>query len=339
MIIRTRAYARAGLIGNPSDGYFGKTIAFTFGNFFAEVELYQTPELEILPNRRDHSRFSDIEHLAQDVRLNGYYGGIRLLKATVKRFHDYCRHNELQLDDRNFTIRYTSNIPGRVGLAGSSAIIIAGLRALMAFYQVSIPPPVQANLALAVEREELGIPAGLQDRVAQVYQGLVYMDFDRSLIERQGWGGYEHLDARKLPPLYIAYRQDLSEGTEVFHNNIRARYEQGEPAVVRAMARWAELTVRFRAALAAGDVDAMTRLVNANFDLRRKIYRISDANLAMVAAARSAGASAKFTGSGGAIVGVYRDEKMYARLVRALGELNIKVLQPRIMPATGAVAV
>ena len=28
MIIQTRAYARAGLIGNPSDGYFGKTISF-----------------------------------------------------------------------------------------------------------------------------------------------------------------------------------------------------------------------------------------------------------------------------------------------------------------------
>ena len=28
MIIRQKSFARAGLIGNPSDGYFGKTIAF-----------------------------------------------------------------------------------------------------------------------------------------------------------------------------------------------------------------------------------------------------------------------------------------------------------------------
>ncbi|MFO8143540.1 MAG: hypothetical protein R6T78_02560, partial [Dehalococcoidales bacterium] len=39
---------RAALIGNPSDGYFGKTIAFTFSNFQADVTLYDTPELEIL---------------------------------------------------------------------------------------------------------------------------------------------------------------------------------------------------------------------------------------------------------------------------------------------------
>ena len=49
MIIRTQSYARAGLIGNPSDGYFGKTISFIVRNYVAEVELWESPELEILP--------------------------------------------------------------------------------------------------------------------------------------------------------------------------------------------------------------------------------------------------------------------------------------------------
>jgi glucuronokinase len=45
MLIKTHSYARAGLIGNPSDGYFGKTIAFTFSAFSAEVTMVETPEL------------------------------------------------------------------------------------------------------------------------------------------------------------------------------------------------------------------------------------------------------------------------------------------------------
>jgi glucuronokinase len=69
MIIRKKSYSRAGLIGNPSDGYFGKTIAFTFKNFCAEVVLYETPELEIQPNIRDHSRFGSLEALVDDVQL------------------------------------------------------------------------------------------------------------------------------------------------------------------------------------------------------------------------------------------------------------------------------
>jgi len=331
VIIQAKAYPRAGLIGNPSDGYFGKTIAFTFSNFSAEVQLYETPELDILPAARDHSRFSSLQHLVEDVRQYGYYGGIRLLKATIKRFHDYCAEQHLALDARNFTIRYQTDIPGQVGLAGSSAIITAGCRALMAFYGVDIPKPVLANLVLAVETCELGIPAGLQDRVAQVYQGLVYMDFNRELMARQGYGRYEPLDPARLPPLYLAYRTDLAEGTEVFHNNIRARWERGEPEVVAAMAYWAGLADQAREALEHGAHARLAALMNANFDRRRQIYRISAGNLRMVEAARAAGASAKFSGSGGAIVGTYADEAMFAALRARLEPLGIHVIQPQLV--------
>ncbi len=331
MIIHAKAHPRAGLIGNPSDGYFGKTIAFTFSNFAAEVQLYETPELEILPSARDHSRFRGIRHLADDVRQYGYYGGIRLLKATIKRFHDYCTEHQLALDERNFTIRYHTNIPEQVGLAGSSAIITAGCRALLAFYRVDIPPPLLANLILSVETRELGIPAGLQDRVAQVYQGLVYMDFNRELMERQGYGRYEPLEPALLPPLYLAYRTDLAEGTEVFHNNIRARWERGEPEVVEAMRFWAGLADQARDLLLRGERDGLAALMNANFDRRRRIYQISPGNLRMVAAARAVGASAKFSGSGGAIVGTYADEAMFAALRERLEPLGIKVIIPQIV--------
>lgn len=35
--IVSRVFARIGLLGNPSDGYFGKTIAFSLANYYAEV--------------------------------------------------------------------------------------------------------------------------------------------------------------------------------------------------------------------------------------------------------------------------------------------------------------
>lgn len=335
MIIRYRGYPRAGLIGNPSDGYFGKTIAFTFKNFHAEVMLYQTPEVEIQPNTRDHSRFQSIHDLHRDVRRHGYYGGIRLLKATIKRFYDYCHDHLIQLDDRNFTMRYSTNIPTQVGLAGSSAIITAGMRALMAFYQVSIPKPVLANLILSVEKNELGIPAGLQDRVCQVYEGLIYMDFDKAIMERQGSGQYEEMDVNLLPPLFIAYRAELAEGTEVFHSNLRARWEQGELAVVEAMKTWAGYAGQVRGLLLKGEGHKIAPVLDANFDLRRKIYNVGQSNIQMVEAARSVGASAKFTGSGGAIVGTYVDEGMYRRLYEKLSAIGITVLKPSIVKSMG----
>lgn len=331
MIIRARAYPRAGLIGNPSDGYFGKTIAFCFRNFCAEVTLYQTPELEILPNLLDHSRFDGIAHLADNVKHYGYYGGIRLLKASIKRFYDYCRDNGIVLDDRNFTIRYHSDIPHRVGLAGSSAIITACFRALMAFYQIRIPREILPNLVLDVEVHELGLAAGLQDRVVQAYQGLVYMDFDRELMASQGYGCYEPLDPALLPPLYIAYRTDLAEGSEVFHNDVRVRFNDGEPLILEAMRYWADLAEKTKGLLGEGRGDEIGPLLDANFDKRCTIYRISEGNRKMVEAARSVGASAKFSGSGGAVVGTYRDEAMFSELKARLEPLQINVLKPDII--------
>lgn len=43
------------------------------------------------------------------------------------------------------------------------------------------------TLVLKAE-EELGITAGLQDRVVQVYGGVVHMDFARQAVEQHGHG-------------------------------------------------------------------------------------------------------------------------------------------------------
>jgi glucuronokinase len=247
------------------------------------------------------------------------------------RLMDYCREQGIELEERNFTIEYESNIPQRLGMGGSSAIITAALRALMQYYRLEIPLPVQANLVLETETKELGVPAGLQDRVIQAYEGLVYMDFAKDIIERQGYGNYERLDPALLPKLYLAYRTSLSEGTEVFHSNVRERWKAGEPAVVEAMKTWASYAERGREALLRRDYDTLDQLINANFDLRARIYQVGQGNLEMIQAARAAGATAKFAGSGGCIVGTYRDEAMYARLVTAMQPLGVVVIKPKVM--------
>jgi glucuronokinase len=43
------------------------------------------------------------------------------------------------------------------------------------------------------------------------------------------------------------------------------------------------------------------------------------------------GATAKFAGSGGAIVGTYRDERMYSRLLDALKSVGVAVIKPKIV--------
>ena len=75
----------------------------------------------------------------------------------------------------------------------------------------------------------------------------------------------------------------------------------------------------------------MAALIDANFDRRSKLYRMSSDNLQMVKTARQVGASAKFTGSGGAIVGAYRDQKMFNSLKAKMAKIGIKVIKPKIV--------
>jgi len=330
-IIRKRAYARAGLLGNPSDGYNGKTISIIVRNFWAEVVMYEWNSVDIVQSKDDRASFRTIHDLAQDVRLHGYYGGIRLIKATIKGFVDYCGERNLKLHDRNFSIRYETNIPRQVGLAGSSSIIVATLRCLMEFYKIQIPLELQPSLVLSIETEELGIAAGLQDRVIQCYEGVVYMNFDK-LAERKANGitfyAYERLDPALLPPLYISYHNALSEPTETFHNDIRGRYDCGEPLVVNAMQHFAGLTARGRDALLSRDADKLSALIDENFDTRHSIYKLPAWQVNMVETARRCGASAKFAGSGGAVIGIYRGEAMFKEICDRMAEIGSKTIKP-----------
>lgn len=323
-LIRRNAYARAGLIGNPSDGYNGKTISVIVRNYRAQVSLYEWDRIEIVPSRNDDSIFNSLEELLNDVRLHGYYGGIRLLKASIKGFADYCIRHGIQWHDRKFSIRYESNIPRQVGMAGSSAIVVATIRALMDFYGVEIPQEVLPSLVLSIEKEQLGISAGLQDRVIQVYEGCVFMDFSEEAsktIDGFQCGQYEPLDPSLLPMLYVAFSEH-SEPTEVFHNNLRFRYENGEKAVLDAMFRFADLAFQAKDAILAQDERKLAALIDANFDLRRSICKLPPEHIRMVETARKAGASAKFAGSGGAIIGTVPDEKTFKKLKTEMTEIN-----------------
>jgi glucuronokinase len=331
MIIECRAYARAGLLGNPSDGYFGKTISVIVKNFGAIVSLYQTPELVIEEMEVDRNSFRNIYHLTDSIRRNGYYGGRRLIKAIIKRFGEYCEAHQIRLANKNFTIRYESSIPRQVGLAGSSAIATATMRALMQFYDVQIPIEQIPSIVLAAETEELSINAGLQDRVIQAYEGCVFMDFDKKYMDTHHHGKYQQIDPTLLPKLYLAYKTDLSKVSGAVFNNLKERFNNGDELVHHTIRELGEVAVEGRQAIINRDYKTLNQLIDHNFDLRCKIMNISDSNMEFVQTARASGASAKFSGSGGAIIGMYPDDDTLSRLVVNLKKINARVIKPYII--------
>ncbi|KAL1919007.1 uncharacterized protein VTP21DRAFT_2388 [Calcarisporiella thermophila] len=308
--IITRSNARIGLLGNPSDGFYGKTISVLISNFWTEVTLIprEDEQIKIVPNPlSDPHHFPSLEALSIISQADGYETGDRLLQATCKVFYEYCLQKEITLHKRGFSVLFETNIPRQVGLAGSSAIITAFWKALMAYYGVerkSIPIEIQPSLILSVEQNELGIAAGLQDRVIQTYGGAVFMDFDKEMLERIGHGRYEKINIAELPELWMAYVADPSDSGKI-HNNVKARWMRGDKDVREAMTQFASFAEKGLEVLHNGDKSALARLMRENFALRRKIYgdeALGKANLRMIEIFEKYGCAAKFTGSGGAVV-------------------------------------
>uniref|UniRef100_A0A803MLM5 GHMP kinase N-terminal domain-containing protein n=1 Tax=Chenopodium quinoa TaxID=63459 RepID=A0A803MLM5_CHEQI len=216
-IISHKAYARIGLLGNPSDVYYGKTISISISNFWASVSLEPSDHLVVKPHHfHDLVQFQSLHHMVDRLENEGFYGGVRLLMAICKIFYKYCKKHYIDLHERNFTLSYDTNIPRQTGLSGSSAIVCAALNCMLDFYQVRhlVKVEERPNLILDAEKE-LGIVAGLQDRVAQVYGGLVFMDFSKNHMDKLGHGIYTPMDISLLPPLYLIYAENPSDSGKV----------------------------------------------------------------------------------------------------------------------------
>lgn len=288
---RCSAFARAALAGNPSDGYGGATLAVTIRDYRADVEA--------VPGGGP----------LMDENM--------VVRATVRRFA-----RELDPAAERTAIRVRTSIPRFVGLGGSSAIVVATLRALCETHGISLGPVELAELALAVEVEELGIAAGLQDRIAQSFGGLTFMDFARS--------HYEQLDTGLLPPLFLAWREEAGGHSDDVHRELRARHTRGDKAVLEAMSELAGLAFGARDALLAGDSRSFAEAMDESFEIRRRILPIDPLHLEMVECARALQASANNAGSGGAIVGTCRDEQHRDDVLGALRRIGCTAIAPSI---------
>ena len=143
-------------------------------------------------------------------------------------------------------------------------------------------------------------------------------------------GRYERLDPKLLPNVYVAFDPNRAEESGQAHKKVKRLFEEKKPDIMSAMTEFADIAQKGRDALVAGRTDLLPALVDANFDLRDRIFNVAELNRNMVLVARESGASAKFAGSGGAIVGTYEDEDQFRRLADRLAKIGCTTFKPTI---------
>jgi galactokinase/mevalonate kinase-like predicted kinase len=283
--LRVTAPARANLIGNPSDLYGGAVLACTVP-LRARVSLGPARGTELCTGGRmlriegpaDLAPAGDAFDIARSV--------LRSLDVTPR-----CR------------IEYDTEIPLRSGLGGSTALQVALLRALLSWLGRECSPYELAERARAVEREQLGIRCGYVDQYMCTFGGLQYVDLrgkeHESPPEAQPFATVEPL-AEHVPrlPFLLAYTGVRHHSGQV-HAPIRQRWERGEPAVVAAYERMAELARAGKRALLKADWARLGALMNENHALQRELGGSGEVNDRLIEAALDAGAlGAKLAGAG-----------------------------------------
>ncbi len=278
-----RALARVALAGNPSDLHAGAVLAVTVDLWGAHARATRSSRPAVQPPSR-------------------------LVDATRERFA-----REHHPGGARAAIAWSTTIPRSVGLGGSSAIVIATTRALCELLGVRLEPAELAWFALKVETEELGIVAGPQDRVAQAYQGLLFMNFGE---ERSG-PLTERLDSALLPELLLAWRSDAAADSGQIHaaHNVPDDAGGGRAEAVRELAAAARMA---RDALLDQDTPALCAAIGRTFQLRPRIAAVDARTAEMIEWAQAAGAAANSAGSAGAIVAVCALPQTYHDVRREL---------------------
>lgn len=300
-----RCSARAAIAGNPSDGYGGAVVSLPVSSVEAVVEVAPCDRFEINHSPTLDDTFNDFDDLCERVDRYGYGDARQLVLAALRSLR---RHSGAQLSPMRLNVR--STIPRSVGLAGSSAIVIATIRAVVAQHpdsvwalRVDADPSLLAAIALDAETGELDITAGLQDRVVQSFGTTMLMNFSQlESIPDSGLkqGAYEALP-RPSGIVFVAADDAAASPSGDTHRSLRDDFDSGVGDTQRLMVEIAAQAHAAATALRRGDIAALGSAMDTTLDLRQSMMVLDPRHLAMAEIARSRGGHANWSGSGGAI--------------------------------------
>lgn len=325
------ARPRVGLAGNPSDLAGGRVLAFTFDAFRAQARAWAAEGLVLAVGQGEEVRCGDTEEVAERLSDRSSSarprGGAALIGAALVAL---ARAKEVPAP-RNLAVAFSSDVPRQVGLGGSTAIVVAVLRAVARLLGAELSPARVAEIALTAERDVLGTVAGPMDRVSVAHGGLLHIDCTSTATRAHPTA----LDAALLPELVLAHEQRPGRPSGLIHAEGALRRARGE-ADAAALDALADLAERARDALLAGDRDTLWSVLDAHPALRERALGLSRSDRAAIEVGRRAGAATKQCGSGGAWVALPRAPEDLPRVRAAFAEAGYATLIPRVAAGAGA---
>ncbi|HUU29230.1 MAG TPA: hypothetical protein VM123_15600 [archaeon] len=318
-MIEASAPARAGIIGNPTDGYGGSLISCTL-SCRAKARISAARHLELA--------FAGQETVIRDEAGLRLDGGVFDIAKSVIRY--------LRLADKRFRLEGESDIPYRSGLAGSTAMLAAAFGAVCAFHGLKMNRYQLAETIRYIELNYMDIQCGYQDQYMTVFGGLNYIDFRTKEIyrdpEEEVYATVEPLAdfVEKLPLVVIHTGVQRISGNVL--KPIRERWADGDPAVIEGYQEIAELARLGKKALMRGDWETLGSLMNRNHEIQKELGasgKVNDRFIGLALEKGALGAKLAGAGGGGTIIALHHEPQKLIQAFRKEGNPTILTLDPQ----------
>ena len=307
--VTTSASGRVGLVGNPTDMYGGSVISCSTVER-ARVRI-QAADCLVL----DAGTRRKVIASPEDLAPAGDIFDIARAALTGTESTDLSVH-----------VSWSTDIPFRAGLSGSTALLVSMVAGLLAFRGIRQGSYQLAELVRMIEYQNLTF-CGYQDAYMCTFGGLHYMDFrGKEFHLEYGTDPFATMEPIALPTalpvvVVITGGQRVSGGV---HTPLRERWLAGEPEIVEAYRTIAGLARAGKKAILENRLDTLGDLMNENHALTQALGGSNPEDDRYIDLARRAGAiGAKLAGSSGAIVVLHDSPGDLARAMMDAGAVGI----------------
>ena len=233
----------------------------------------------------------EVTYEADDPLL--FDGKLDLVKAAVRKIG----HGE----QSGYDLFLHANAPPGSGLGSSSAVMVTLIGLLTGFHRLPVTDYEIAELAYALEREDLGIKGGLQDQYASTFGGFNFIEFgaDHVIVNplRIAPDVIHELEHNML----LAYTGRTRQGDHIIDDPTK-RFEGGDSGALEGMRMQKDLAVEMKNALLRRRLDEFGELLGTAWGFKKQMSpRISTDFIdeAYDEAIKHGALGGKVTGAGG----------------------------------------
>lgn len=287
----------------------------------ASINRYTYATVKFLPHGNIKITSSDYNMMVEAEKLSmlKYDGKLDLIKAAIKR---------LKLKN-GFDLYIRSDAPPNSGMGTSASAGVSLIGTLNRMQNEKMTSHEIANLARALELEELNIAGGRQDQFSAAFGGINFMEFKDPVVLLSPLNLSNATICELEKQLVLCYT-GISRLSGNIISKVMGQYVKGNTKTVDALHTMRKIAIDMKVALINGDVDKFGLLLGDNWKNQKKLHEsvtnpVVDGIFQIAMNNGAIGGKALGAGGGGCLL-FYCEQNTEQKVKKVLREQNLQII-------------